>query len=67
MQRVLLVAVAAVALAECSDMLSPPELHALPPAPSDFAVVVPPYRGDGGVGDMAGTTTPHDLSMTTGD
>jgi hypothetical protein len=47
-------------------MFSPPELPDLHKDPYDFAVFVPPYRGDGGVadGDMATTTaTPHDLSM----
>ena len=65
MKRVLLVAAAAVLLAACSDMFSPPELPDLYKDPYDFAVVIPPYRGDGGVRDMAGNTTPDDLSMST--
>jgi hypothetical protein len=64
-KRVLLVAAAAVLLAACSDMFSPPELPDLYKDPYDFAVVIPPYRGDGGVRDMAGNTTPDDLSMST--
>ncbi len=43
-------------------MFSPPELPDLYKAPYDFAVVVPPYKGDGGVGDMASTDV-HDLAM----
>jgi hypothetical protein len=45
-------------------MFSPPELPDLFKDPYDFAVVVPPYRGDGGVPDMIGNITPHDLSMS---
>jgi hypothetical protein len=63
-KRVLLVAAAALLLAACSDMFSPPELPDLYKDPYDFAVVIPPYRGDGGVEDMAGNTTPHDLAMS---
>ena len=66
MKRVLLVAAAALMLAACSDMFSPPELPDLHKDPYDFAVVVPPYKGDGGVVDMAGAP-PHDLAMTTAD
>jgi hypothetical protein len=62
-KRLLLVAAAAVGLAACSDMFSPPELPDLKKDPYDFAVVVPPYTGDGGVEDMAGDV--QDLSMTT--
>ena len=63
MKRVLLVAVAAVGLAACSDMFSPPELPDLYKDPYDFAVEVPPFTGDGGVRDMAGSTaTVHDLA-----
>jgi hypothetical protein len=46
-------------------MFSPPELPDLKKDPYDFAVVIPPYRGDGGV-DMAGNTD-HDLSMPSTD
>jgi hypothetical protein len=66
-KRVLLVAAAALLLAACSDMFSPPELPDLYKDPYDFAVVVPPYRGDGGVADMAGNSTAHDLSMPSSD
>jgi hypothetical protein len=62
-KRVLLVVAATVLLAACSDMFSPPELPDLYKDPYDFAVVIPPYKGDGGVEDMAGTT-PHDLSLS---
>lgn len=64
MKRFVVVAVAAVLLAACSDMFSPPELPDLHKDPYDFAVDVPPYTGDGGlpVEDMAGSP-PHDLSM----
>ncbi|MCU1280199.1 MAG: hypothetical protein JWM53_3745 [bacterium] len=64
MKRVLLVAAAAVMLAACGDMFSPPELPDLKKDPYDFAVVVPPYKGDGGVEDMA-TTGVADLAMPT--
>ena len=66
-----LLAVAALAvglgcsLAACSDMFSPPELPDLYKDPYDFAVVIPPYSGDGGVRDMAGNTVDHDLSPPT--
>ena len=63
MKRVLLVVAAAVGLAACSDMFSPPELPDLFKDPYDFSVVVPPFKGDGGMQDMTGTT-PHDLSMS---
>ncbi|MGZ3438619.1 MAG: hypothetical protein ACXVDD_03860 [Polyangia bacterium] len=66
MKRALLVAAAAVLLAACSDMFSPPQLPDLKKDPYDFAVVIPPYRGDGGVEDMAGGTD-HDLSMPSTD
>jgi len=46
-------------------MFSPPELPDLHKDPYDFAVDVPPYTGDGGVRDMAGNTTVHDLSPPT--
>ena len=62
MKRVLLVAGAALLLAACSDMFSPPELPDLHKDPYDFAVDVPPYKGDGGVEDMAGNTVDHDLA-----
>jgi hypothetical protein len=65
-KRLLLVAAAAVALAACSDMFSPPELPDLHKDPYDFAVVVPPYKGDGGVEDMTGSVE-HDLSMPSTD
>jgi len=64
-KRLFLVAVAALALGACSDMFSPPELPDLHKDPYDFAVDVPPYTGDGGVRDMAGNTTVHDLSPPT--
>jgi hypothetical protein len=64
-KRVLLVVAAAAGLAACSDMFSPPELPDLHKDPYDFAVDVPPYTGDGGVRDMAGTTVVHDLSPAT--
>ena len=67
MKRALLVAAAALLLAACSDMFSPPELPDLYKDPYDFAVVVPPYRGDGGVEDMAGNGGAHDLSMPSSD
>jgi hypothetical protein len=63
-KRVLLVAAAALGLAACSDMFSPPELPDLYKDPYDFAVVIPPYKGDGGIRDMAGTGD-HDLSPPT--
>lgn len=70
MKRVLLVAATAVLLAACSDMFSPPELPDLHKDPYDFAVVIPPYTGDGGVDmgstDMAGGDV-HDLSMPSTD
>jgi hypothetical protein len=62
-KRVLLVAAAAVSLAACSDMFSPPELPDLHKDPYDFAVVIPPFTGDGGAVDMAGVVEMHDLSM----
>ena len=66
MKRLFLVAAAAVALGACSDMFSPPELPDLYKDPYDFAVDVPPFKGDGGVErDMAGDTTPHDLAQPT--
>ncbi|MCA1665558.1 MAG: hypothetical protein LC659_15045 [Myxococcales bacterium] len=70
MKRFLLVAAAAVALAACSDMFSPPELPDLHKDPYDFAVVIPPYTGDGGVDmgsvDMAAGDV-HDLATTSTD
>ncbi|HEX6835406.1 MAG TPA: hypothetical protein VF334_02480 [Polyangia bacterium] len=69
MKRVLLVAVMATAmslsLAACSDMFMPPELPDLHKDPYDFAVVVPPYKGDGGAKDMGGEL--QDLSMPSTD
>jgi hypothetical protein len=66
-KHLLLAAVAALALsaslASCSDMFNPPELPDLKKDPYDFSVVVPPFKGDGGGGDMAGEG-PHDLSMS---
>jgi hypothetical protein len=50
-------------LASCSDMFSPPELPDLYKDPYDFAVVIPPYKGDGGIQDMAGNMTDHDFSL----
>ena len=48
-------------------MFSPPELPDLHKDPYDFAVVIPPYKGDGGAdmssSDMAGSDQ-HDLSST---
>jgi hypothetical protein len=69
-KRVLLVAVVAMgigaSLSACSDMFSPPELPDLFKDPYDFAVVIPPYTGDGGVRDMAGNGGgDHDFSMPT--
>lgn len=46
-------------------MFSPPELPDLYKDPYDFAVVIPPYKGDGGIFDMAGNVTDHDLSQPT--
>lgn len=70
MKRLLLVAVGAMAmgisLASCSDMFSPPELPDLHKDPYDFAVVIPPYTGDGGVRDLAGQVD-HDLAMAPSD
>ena len=69
MKHLLLAAVAALALAgvvaSCSDSFNPPALPDLKKDPYDFAVVVPPFRGDGGGDkqDMAGEP-PHDLSMS---
>ncbi|HEX9104200.1 MAG TPA: hypothetical protein VF997_18435 [Polyangia bacterium] len=66
MKHLLLVAAAALALsvslASCSDMFSPPELPDLHKDPYDFGVVIPPYKGDGGVEDLAGTVE-HDLAQ----
>jgi hypothetical protein len=45
-------------------MFRPPELPDLSKQPYDFAVEIPPYTGDGGVRDLAGQPTPHDLSAT---
>jgi len=62
-KRVLVVATAAVALfalGACSDTFSPPEGPDLFKEPYDFAVVVPPYKGDGGT-DMA-TVEMRDLA-----
>ena len=71
MKRLLLVAVAALGMSlgvgACSDMFSPPELPDLKKDPYDFAVVVPPYTGDGGVRDLAGNPEPHDLANATTD
>ena len=54
----------------CSDMFSPPQLPDLRKDPYDFAVVVPPYTGDGGA-DMASSdmahSDVHDLSMPSTD
>jgi len=54
-------------LASCSDMFSPPELPDLYKDPYDFAVVIPPYKGDGGgvIEDMAGMMTDHDFAQPT--
>ncbi len=46
-------------------MFSPPELPDLHKDPYDFAVVIPPYKGDGGVQDMAGNNVDHDLASPT--
>ncbi len=66
MKHLLLVAVGAMALgvglASCSDMFTPPELPDLHKDPYDFAVQIPPYKGDGGVEDLAGTVE-HDLAL----
>ena len=67
MKRVLLVAAAAVGLAACSDMFSPPELPDLHKDPYDLAVVSPPYTGDGGVPDMTNGGDVHDLAMSSTD
>ena len=67
MKHLLVVAALAVGigcgLASCSDMFSPPELPDLHKDPYDFAVVIPPYKGDGGVIDMAGNMTDHDFAL----
>ena len=47
-------------------MFSPPELPDLRKDPYDFAVAIPPYTGDGGVRDLAGTDV-HDLAMSSSD
>ena len=71
MKRVLLVAIAAMAmgisLAACSDSFNPPELPDLHKDPYDFSVVVPPYTGDGGVRDLAGGGDVHDLATSSTD
>ena len=46
-------------------MFSPPELPDLSKNPYDFAVVIPPYKGDGGV-DMSSNDT-QDLAMPSTD
>lgn len=67
MKRVLLVAAAAFALGACSDMFSPPELPDLHKDPYDFAVVVPPFDGDGGVGPDLRSGDVHDLALPSTD
>ena len=47
-------------------MFSPPELPDLHKDPYDFAVVIPPYTGDGGVRDLAGEGD-HDLALPPSD
>lgn len=47
-------------------MFMPPELPDLHKDPYDFAVAVPPYKGDGGSKDLAGADV-HDLSMPSTD
>lgn len=65
MKRLLLVAAAAVGLGACSDMFSPPPLPDLAKEPYDFAVVVPPFRGDMGAGEGADLRgEPADLATT---
>jgi len=48
-------------------MFSPPELPDLHKDPYDFAVVIPPYTGDGGVPDMTNGGDVHDLAMSSTD
>lgn len=47
-------------------MFMPPELPDLHKDPYDFAVVIPPYKGDGGTKDMGGGDV-QDLSMPSTD
>jgi hypothetical protein len=58
----------AISLAACSDSFNPPELPDLHKDPYDFAVVVPPFEGDGGVdmGDMR-VSDIHDLATSNSD
>lgn len=48
-------------------MFSPPELPDLHKDPYDFAVVVPPFDGDGGVGPDLRSGDVHDLALPSTD
>jgi hypothetical protein len=60
-KRAVVVVALALGWAACSDTFSPPPLPDLKKDPYDFAVVVPPFKGDMATVDLSGDTG-HDLS-----